>query len=110
MKTSGLSAFTSLMIGREILGADRIALVVGELEVRVGERRPRRARQVDAEAVGDADHGDGVADLAFVAQLGQQLDQRLAASALVPSSQKLLGQRLASSGARSVTAVAARCG
>jgi hypothetical protein len=34
----------------------------------------------------------------------------LAASALVPSIQKLLGQRFASSGARSVTAVAARCG
>ena len=77
MKTSGLSALISLTIGREILRADRIALVVGELEFGVGERRPRRARQVDAETVGDADHRDGVADLLFIAQLGEQFDQRL---------------------------------
>ena len=62
---------------REILRADRIALVVGELEFRVGERRPRRRRQIDAEAVGDADHRDRVADLLFIAQFVQQFDQRL---------------------------------
>ena len=77
MKTSGLSALISLTIRREILRADRIALVVSELEFRVGERRPRRCRQVDAEAVGNADHRHGVADLLFIAQFVQQFDQRL---------------------------------
>ena len=65
------------MIGREILRADRIALVVGQLELRVGKRRPRRRRQIDTEAVGDADHRYRVADLLFIAQFVQQFDQRL---------------------------------
>jgi hypothetical protein len=39
----------------------------------------------------------GVADLLSVAQFVQQFDQRLGGIALVPSIQKLLGQRLASS-------------
>jgi hypothetical protein len=36
---------------REVLRADRVALVIGQLEFGVGERRPRR-RKVDAETVG----------------------------------------------------------
>ena len=62
---------------REILRADGIALVVGELEARIGEALAGGLREVDAEAVGDRDHGDVGADLALVAQLLQQSDQRV---------------------------------
>ncbi len=62
---------------REILRADRIALVIGELEFCLLKAFARGLRQIDAETVGDADHGDVVVDLAVLAHLRQQVDQRI---------------------------------
>ncbi len=54
--------------GRHVLRAQRIGLVVHEPEAVFLDHLARGGGNVDAEAVGHANHRDAVADLAFLAQ------------------------------------------
>ena len=64
---------------RKILGGDRVALVEGELEAGLLQRRPCGGGQLDAEGVGDADHGDLVVDLAVGLELRQDFGECIGA-------------------------------
>ena len=61
----------------EVGGAGGIGHVVDHLEAGVGERRPRRGDEVDAEAVGDRDHRHLLVDLALLGRLREQAGERV---------------------------------
>ena len=65
----------SLMIGCRSCAAERIGLVVHQLEAGLLQPLARRARLLDAELVADRRHRDLGADLAVLAQGRERIDQ-----------------------------------
>ena len=72
-----VGCFGSLNHRRVVLRAERIGLVVDDLEAGLLEQRPSGVGELDAEVVADINDGDLVADLAAVLQLFEHADRGL---------------------------------